>query len=67
MVEKYPHQMPEFLGTLVYVGCFIDADNSGNIISGSLFSVIVFKQRLFNSFSKHQNKVELKNGKQINI
>ena len=52
--------MPESLGSPVYVGCIVDADHGGNIITIHFHSVILsfVNNALIKSFSKHQNTVE---------
>ena len=61
MVEKYPHQIPDPLGMPVYIGCFIDADHSGNFIARRFHcGILLFvNNALIKSFSKIQNTVEL--------
>ena len=55
VVEEDSHQMPEYLGSSVYVGCFV----GGKFITRhSHFGILLFvNNALINSFSKRQNTV----------
>ena len=57
MVEDDPHQIPEPLGNLVYVRCFVDAEHGGNVITiRSHSGVLLFVDNsLIKSFRNPQN------------
>ena len=61
VVEKHPHQISDPLGMPVYIGCFIDADHSGNFIARHFHcGILLFvNNALIKSFSKRQNTVNL--------
>ena len=58
--EEDPHQMTEPLRKPLYVGCFVDVENVGNIITRRLDSRIFLfvNTALIKSLSKHQTTVE---------
>ena len=60
VVEEEPHQIPEPLERLLYVGCFVDAGHGGNVITNRLHcGILLFvNNTLIKSFIKRQNTVE---------
>ena len=60
MVEEDPNKIPEPLGRALYVGCFVDAEHCGNVITRRLYSgtLLSVNNALFKSSRMRQNTVQ---------
>ena len=58
--EAIPENAPPTRGKLVYVGCYVEADHTGNLLTrGSYTGIIIFvNNSLMIWYSKRQNTVE---------
>ena len=60
VVEEYPRRISDPLGRPVYVGCFVDTEHGGNVITSRLQSrILLFVNNvLITFFIKRQNTVK---------